>query len=405
MGAVCSTLCGDSGKNVEVTKPLTVDTSHHSLGKDPIKSPVKKLQKKVVSPMKKPKPTDSPHRLNSNKKDLDTHKMSIEDFLFHSRLGKGTFGDVILVTKKTNKQFYACKMLKKKNLNVNATKENVMTEKNVMKDANHPFIVKLHYSFQDSSTLYFIIDFVEGGELFKYLKKQGRFPENVASFYAAEVLQVFEYLHEKLDTIYRDQKPENVQLDKVGHIKLTDFGLSKIGEEVSYDFCGTPQYLAPEILDRKGHTKVLDFWTLGCLIYEMLHGYPVFDHQDQNMLFRLIKKQNPKFHSGISEDAKSIINGLLKKNPDERLGNRGISEIKSQPFFKNVNWERLLRRQENPPIRPEYKEDAYNPDKGFGYRPTPDNKNQGLIAVTNFTYEQQQDDMLRKQHSYSKLLL
>lgn len=150
---------------------------------------------------------------------------------------------------------------------------------------------------------------------------------------------------------------------------------------------------------------MLDFWTLGCLIYEMLHGYPVFDHQDQNMLFRLIKKQNPKFHSGISEDAKSIINGLLKKNPDERLGNRGISEIKSQPFFKNVNWERLLRRQENPPIRPEYKEDAYNPDKGFGYRPTPDNKNQGLIAVTNFTYEQQQDDMLRKQHSYSKLLL
>jgi len=179
-----------------------------------------------------------------------------------------------------------------------------------------PFIVKLRYAFQDETSLYYCIDYVPGGELFTYLKKNKKFTLEQTRFYAAEVLLALEYLHNVLNTIYRDLKPENILVDSNGHIKLTDFGLSKIGVRQSNSFCGTPEYLAPEIIKNSGHTQIVDYWTYGCLIYEMLMGYPPFQAVDKqpNSLYKAICEGSFKVPLKMDEDAKDLIKKLLAIN-------------------------------------------------------------------------------------------
>ena len=280
MGKIISTLCNQNNDNTQNSDNTNtkvndiIDKSQNEETKNTTKNiSNKQFDEKIENKIKK---------IEQNQ-----NKLSINDFLFHAWLGKGTFGKVAQVNKKDNKKFYALKILKKKDFNVLSTKENAITEKNILKDSYHPFIVRLRYSFQDHDALYYCMDYVPGGELFKYLGRYKKFSESVARFYAAEVLLAQEYLHVELDTIYRDLKPENILLDENGHIKLTDFGLSKMGVVRANSFCGTPQYQAPEILDRKGHTKMVDYWTLGCQIYEMLNGYPPYDHNNQSILFTL----------------------------------------------------------------------------------------------------------------------
>ena len=246
---------------------------------------------KKQNPRKNRYKNDNPYTLQLKQDLVEENKtISYHDFEWKKYIGKGTFGKVALVTKKNTGKLYAMKILNKKDFDINGRNlEYAVTEKNILIKSQHPFIVSLYYSFQDNSHLYYCIDYIPGGELFDILKNRNTFNIQQAKFYSSEVLLALEYLHEDLNTIYRDLKPENVLLCTDGHVKLTDFGLSKMGTLKTYSFCGTPEYLAPEIILNKGHSKAVDFWTFGCLIYEMLMGKPPFMHKNQNILFNIIK--------------------------------------------------------------------------------------------------------------------
>jgi len=291
-------------------------------------------------------------------------KLGLQDFTMLRVIGRGSFGKVYLVKKKDNKKIYALKSLKKEDVLKRNQIENAMTEKNVMQKASHEFIVSLKYSFQNERNLYLVMDFMPGGELFMHLKRMKKFEEDIARFYASEVVLAIEYLHETLDIVYRDLKPENVLLDAEGHIKLTDFGLSKT-MKLSYSFCGTPEYLAPEILLGQGHSKEVDWWSLGCLIYEMLAGYPPFQNKNRKQLYQDILKNDPLFPEYFSANAKSLLKKLLVSDPNERLGHKSLDDIKNHPFFAKTNWQDLLQKKNKGPIIPEFKSpsDLNNFDK------------------------------------------
>ena len=307
--------------------------------------------------------------------------VTVEDFAWKKYIGNGSYGKVALVAKKNNDKLYAMKVLRKSDLNVNSTLDNILTEKNVLMKSESPFIVKLRYSFQDDTYLYFCIDYVPGGELFKYLKNQKKFGFEATRFYASEVLLGLEHLHSKLGVIYRDLKPENILVDANGHIKLTDFGLSKEGLKKTNSFCGTPEYLAPEVIEHKGHTHLVDYWTFGCLIYEMLMSHPPFVSKNQQELFKLICAGNLSLAAKMDERAKDLIKRLLVIDPAKRLGANGVDEIKNHPFFAGVNWEETKALKVRPPFVPEIKNEVKSE---FVYRATPQ-MNAGQ-HVEGFTY-------------------
>ena len=188
---------------------------------------------------------------------------------------------------------YAMKVLKKKEISERQQEDHTKAEREILEKITNPFIVKLHYAFQSPDKLYFVLDFVNGGELFSHLRKEKKFSESRAKFYAAEIILALEWLHSN-NIIYRDLKPENILLDAEGHIKITDFGLSKKGaKKKTYTFWGTPEYLAPEIIIGKGHDKSVDWWSLGSLLYEMLWGRPPFTDKNRKEIFRLIISSKP----------------------------------------------------------------------------------------------------------------
>eukprot|EP00605_Chrysophyceae_sp_TOSAG23-4_P002551 GSChrysophyteH1.ASY1.ANO1.2816.1 assembled CDS len=204
-------------------------------------------------------------------------KVSIEDFELVRVIGKGSFGKVTLVRKKTDAKLFAMKVLAKQNIIKRKQVEHTRTERSVLGKLNHPFIVKLHYAFQTEAKLYFVLDYAAGGELFFHLSRMKKFPEHMSRFYAAEIALALDAMHEH-GVVYRDLKPENILLDGQGHIKLADFGLAKEGivgpAEGAHSLCGTPEYLSPEVLDRQGHGTAVDWWNLGMVLYEMLTGLP-----------------------------------------------------------------------------------------------------------------------------------
>jgi len=309
--------------------------------------------------------------------------LSIHDFKWLSYLGKGSFGKVALVAKKDNQKLYAMKILKKKDLGEGSSIESAMTEREILMKSQSPFIVKLRYCFQDETCLYFCIDYVPGGELFTYLKSKKKFPLEMTRFYAVEVLLALDYLHNNLKIIYRDLKPENILLDANGHIKLTDFGLSKLGNVTSNSFCGTPEYLAPEIIKKQGHNRMVDYWTLGCLIYEMLMGYPPFQgsKKAQRDLYKTIISGEYVLPSNMDETAKDLISKLLKTDPEKRLGSKGTEEIKSHPFFRDVDYEKFQRLEVTPPYIPPVNQTGRDE---FIYKPTPEPTN--FNPLKDFTY-------------------
>lgn len=252
---------------------------------------------------------------------------------------------------------FALKVLKKDNIIKRNQVEHTKTERSVLGYVRHPFIVGMNMAFQSKNKLYFVLDYCAGGELFFHLGKLGKFPEPRARFYAAEIILAISYVH-SLDIIYRDLKPENVLLDAQGHIRLTDFGLSKEGISGSAtganSFCGTPEYLAPEILNRQGHGRAVDWWSLGALLYEMLTGLPPFYCQDRERLFEKIRKSELHYPASLSPNAKSVLRGLLTKDPTKRLGSgpNDAEDIKRHPFFASVDWEKLQRGEVPPPWTP-----------------------------------------------------
>eukprot|EP01032_Pedospumella_encystans_P031243 gene31243-35266_t len=201
-------------------------------------------------------------------------------------------------------------------------------------------------AFQTSDKLFLVLDYCPGGELFFHLGKVGRFPEERACFYAAQITLALEYVHQ-MDVIYRDLKPENVLLDAVGNVRLTDFGLSKEGvsdhSTGANSFCGTPEYIAPEVLRREGHGRAVDWWSLGALLYEMITGLPPFYSRNRETMFEKIMKAELSFPEGISENAKDLLSHLLVRDPKARLGSgeQDANEVKAHPFFRGIDWASL----------------------------------------------------------------
>merc|ERR1719282_1490049 len=238
-------------------------------------------------------------------------------------IGKGSYGKVMLVGHKHEKStVYAMKMLRKENVIKRNQVEHTKTERNVLEAVSHPFIVTLHYAFQTPKKLYFVLEYCPGGELFFHLSRAGRFTEGRCRFYASEILLAIEYLH-RLNIIYRDLKPENILLDCDGHVKLTDFGLSKEGIQDNFSaksMCGTPEYLAPEILDKRGHGKAVDWYSLGALMYEMLTGLPPFYTRDREKLFERIRRGELTYPPYVADVAKRLLKELLIGDATRRLG-------------------------------------------------------------------------------------
>ncbi len=286
-------------------------------------------------------------------------KMKLDDFQLLKVIGKGSFGKVIQVRKRDSGMIYAMKVLRKENIIKRNQVEHTRTERHVLGYVRHPFIVGLNYAFQTSDKLYFLLDYCAGGELFFHLGKVQRFQEPRARFYIAQITLALEYIH-NLDIIYRDLKPENVLLDENGHIKLTDFGLSKEGIQDDFSgahsFCGTPEYLAPEILNRSGHGRAVDWWSLGALLYEMLTGLPPFYCRDRDRLFDKIRRADINFPHYLSKDAQSLLQGLLERDPTRRLGTGpdDAAEIKRHAFFKSINWDDLYQGKLPPPWKPSF---------------------------------------------------
>ncbi|XP_026057081.1 ribosomal protein S6 kinase alpha-3-like isoform X1 [Carassius auratus] len=300
-----------------------------------------------------------------------SEKADPQQFELRKVLGQGSFGKVFLVRKTTGPdagQLYAMKVLKKATLKVRDRVRTKM-ERDILVEVNHPFIVKLHYAFQTEGKLYLILDFLRGGDLFTRLSKEVMFTEEDVKFYLAELALALDHLH-GLGIIYRDLKPENILLDEEGHIKLTDFGLSKESidhENKAYSFCGTVEYMAPEVVNRRGHTYSADWWSYGVLMFEMLTGTLPFQGKDRKETMTMILKAKLGMPPFLSSEAQSLLRSLFKRNPSNRLGAGpdGVEEIKRHQFYVTIDWNKLFRREIHPPFKPA----SGRPDDTFYFDP------------------------------------
>ena len=281
-------------------------------------------------------------------------KAKLEDFSLIRLIGVGSYGKVYAGRKKSSKKIYAIKILNKKMINTKIQSNNINIEKAILTKLNHPFIMKLNYAFQTQKSLYFITQFMHGGELnyHIYKEKNSYFTEEKAKFYASQIIIALNYLHEN-KCIYRDLKPENILIDINGNIKLTDFGLSKICDSYpckAKTLCGTPEYIAPEILFAKEYGIEVDWWSFGVVIYEMLSGYLPFRIIQGSKITKSIYKQKIKLFKHFSFEAKDLIIKLLEYNPKKRIK---YNEIINHSFFKDINWDKIKRRQIIPPFIPD----------------------------------------------------
>ncbi|XP_008544982.1 ribosomal protein S6 kinase 2 beta isoform X1 [Microplitis demolitor] len=285
-------------------------------------------------------------------------------------LGQGSFGKVFLVRKVVGKDkgtLYAMKVLRKATLKVR-DRVRTKTERNILVDVEHPFIVRLHYAFQTEGKLYLILDFLRGGDLFSRLSKEVMFTEEDVKFYLAELALALDHIH-KLGIIYRDLKPENILLDADGHMSLTDFGLSKqpLDDSKAYSFCGTVEYMAPEVVNRQGHSFAADWWSFGVLMFEMLTGALPFQGANRKETMTQILKAKLGMPYNISPEAQALLRVLFKRNPANRIGSNGVEEIKNHVFFASIDWDALYRKEVVPPFKPAVsrEDDAFCFDSEF----------------------------------------
>ncbi len=289
-----------------------------------------------------------------------------EDFQILKLIGKGTFGQVYQVRKKDTKRIYAMKVLQKKIIVQKKEVAHTVGERNILVRTamtDSPFIVGLKFSFQTPTDLYLVTDYMSGGELFWHLQKEGRFNEKRAKFYIAELILALQHLHLH-DIVYRDLKPENILLDANGHIALCDFGLSKANltkNDTTNTFCGTTEYLAPEVLlDEAGYTKMVDFWSLGVLVFEMCCGWSPFYAEDTQQMYKNIAFGKVRFPKDtLSTEGRNFVKGLLNRNPKHRLGaTDDAEELKRHPFFGDIDWEALTKKLITPPFKPKLKSET-----------------------------------------------
>ncbi|CAO3684231.1 unnamed protein product [Rhizopus stolonifer] len=285
-------------------------------------------------------------------------KVALENFSFLAVLGKGNFGKVMLAEEKHDKQLYAIKMLKKRFIIDNDEIESVRSEKRVFQAANrarHPFLINLHSTFQTESRVYFVMEYVNGGDLMWHIQR-GQFSERRAKFYACEVMLALEYFHSQ-GIIYRDLKLDNIMLGLDGHIKMADYGLCKENMGFGHTtgtFCGTPEFMAPEILKEQNYGRAVDWWAYGVLIYEMLLGQSPFRGEDEDEIFDAILEDDILYPINMSSDSISICQQLLQRDPNRRLGGGpdDALPIRRHPFFRGVVWEDMLAKRIPPPFYP-----------------------------------------------------
>ncbi|EFP91289.1 AGC/PKA protein kinase [Puccinia graminis f. sp. tritici CRL 75-36-700-3] len=292
-------------------------------------------------------PTKTPRKTSS--------RYALADFDLIRTLGTGSFGRVHLSKSRHNGRGYAIKVLNKKRVVGLKQVEHTNSERQMLAAVRHPFLVNLWGTFADSYNLYMVMDFVSGGELFNLLRKSQRFPDPVAKFFGAEVALALDYLH-CLDIVYRDLKPENILLGSDGHIKITDFGFAKLVPDITWTLCGTPDYLAPEIVQSKGYNKSVDWYALGVLIFEMLAGYPPFYCEEESpmRLYEKIIAGKVRYPSYFNPSAKDLLKSLLTADLSKRFGNlaNGSRDIFHHGWFAEVDWERLYRKQIPAPYVP-----------------------------------------------------
>jgi len=338
----------------------------------------------------------------------NSEKVRLDDFELLKVLGRGSFGKVMQVKKKSNGKVYAMKILKKRAIIARNQVEHTKAERKILQALQHPFLMTLRYAFQSKEKLYFVLDYYQGGELFFHLKNKRRFSEEVARIYVAEIALALGHLH-SLAVIYRDLKPENILLDDNGHVCLTDFGLSKDvdKDDKAHTFCGTPEYLAPEIVTGAGHDKAVDWWSLGILLYELTVGIPPFYSQNVNEMYNKIQHGVLRFPPFLSEPCKNLIVALLNRDPTKRLGSKDdVNDIRSHQFFKDMSWDKLYKKEIEPSYKPKLKEkaetkqDTSNFDETFTKEPVVDSVVQGSKlgetvaeegnAFSDFTFQQKE---------------
>jgi len=282
------------------------------------------------------------------------------DFELGVTCGTGSFSRVRHARLIDTGEFVALKRLKKNDVIRLKQVDHVFSEKAILKGISHPFIVSLHGSFQDDRSLYFVLEFVPGGEFFTYLRRCGHLPEEAARFYTAQIVLVFEYLHQ-FKIAYRDLKPENILIDGHGYLKLTDFGFAKVVPDYTYTLCGTPEYISPEVLLNKGHSTPTDWWSLGIFIYEMLVGYPPFIADTTMGIYQKILTGRISFPArNISGQAKFLIRSLLTPDLTKRYGNLvgGVDDIKTCDWLSSLNWVGIRDRKVHAPYIPSLRSDT-----------------------------------------------
>ncbi|VEN45768.1 unnamed protein product [Callosobruchus maculatus] len=279
----------------------------------------------------------------------------LDEFSRLKTLGTGSFGRVLLVRYKDD-NYYAMKCIEKVRIIKLKQVEHTLYEKRILEAIRFPFIISLEFSFKDNSYLYFVMPFINGGEMFTHLRRMRKFNEVLARFYASQVLLALEFLH-FCDILYRDLKPENILIDSKGYLKIADLGFCKIVKGRTWTLCGTPEYIAPEIILSKGYGKAVDYWSFGVLLFEMSAGYPPFTSSDPMKVYERIISCKYKCPGSFSSELQDIIKNLLQLDLSRRYGNlrSGVQDIKNHRWFRDVEWLALYNRQVEPPFKPAIK--------------------------------------------------
>lgn len=279
---------------------------------------------------------------------------SLDDFKLVRTIGVGTFARVILAQHRKDLNYYAVKVLNKAKVVKKDQVKHVLREKKVLQAASFPFIAALTYSFKDNSNVYLALEFVNGGELFSYMRRTGKLSEESSRFYVAQLVLVLEYLH-NVDILYRDLKPENLLVDSVGYLKLVDFGFAKRTRSPTYTMCGTPDYLAPEIIRAKGYSFSVDWWALGVLLFEMTAGYAPFQADQESKLYENIMRGKFTCPDHVSSELRQLLHALIEPDVTRRLGclRAGVTDVKHHRWFTDTDWLAVYYKKVSAPFKPD----------------------------------------------------